>query len=213
MRYLLIFLLTASVLCGPKAYKFLKENIKRIPSPELQLDNLIKLGIKLNTGISKKDILQIHETMGYNRQPYKILYTELGNENEDGAFVSDNCWHFDYEYIEDHGAYVSIIKNLEKLSHGDLKFENIKDFVDIDEELAWVSFDINGDSYKWTLEVNDDWTDETLFSKVQALAKKYKTKGKFNQCIIGQSSVISYMDNSQFEEFNKVTNLNIEWFK
>lgn len=49
--------------------------------------------------------------------------------------------------------------------------------------------------------------------KIQGLTKKYKTKGKFTQCIIGQSSVISYMDNSQFEEFNKVTNLNIKWFK
>ena len=36
-----------------------------------------------------------------------------------------------------------LIKNLERITRGELVFENVKDYVDIEEEKAWVSFTFN----------------------------------------------------------------------
>jgi hypothetical protein len=104
------------------------------------------------------------------------------------------------------------MKNLERLSHGEIKFEKLKDFVDIEKEKAWVSFTVNKVNYKWNLKVNDDWVDEELFTKVVELTNKLNTKGKYTYFDTGgQSAVIGYETPEKRDEIIKATGLKIEW--
>ena len=61
------------------------------------------------------------------------MYITIGQtiEQEPWTPLTDRCWKFDTEAIKDQGSYIDIFKNLERITRGELKFENVKDFVDI----------------------------------------------------------------------------------
>lgn len=121
-------------------------------------------------------------------------------------------WDFDTEAIEDHGAYVDILKNMERISRGELKFENLKDYVDVEKGKAWVSFSIKGAKYHWDLKVNDDWVDEQLFSKLASLTLSLKTKGRYTYFYTGgQDALIGYETPESKEAIVKATGLKIVW--
>src|SRR5690606_20473170 len=103
------------------------------------------------------------------------------------------------------------IENLKRISGNELNFTNIKDNVDIDNETAWVSFDLNGDHYKYDLKFDNDWADHTLFENISKLTKKYNTKAKFTVYSGGQDVVIDYMTESELKNFNAATRIGIEW--
>lgn len=149
---------------------------------ENQLKVFTDLGYLINDGITNDDIINIWGKERIGSGPFVILYLSLGSEIfKDGnrIFITDNCWHFDTECIEDTGSYVSIIKNLGRISNGELDFKNISDIVDWDNEKASISFEINNDIYDWELEFYDDWVDPGLFTKIVQLTKKYNTNGRF----------------------------------
>lgn len=153
----------------------------KIVSFDNQFQIFKKLGFTLNSEVAISDVDRWNRHDEFENEPYSLLYTILGQtlKRESWTPLTNRCWNFDTEAIEDHGSYVEIFKNLERISRGELKFVNLKDYVDVEEEKAWVSFSINGDDYKWNLKVDDDWVDETILTKIVELTKKYKTKGKF----------------------------------
>ena len=183
-------------------------------SVEEQLETLQALGFILNEGIDRIEIIEIAETLNAkNTEPYTILYAVLGCLSEEsGIPFTDHCWDFDTEAIEDHGAYVEIVDNISRITRGALRFENVEDYVDIEEEIAWVSFTCEGDNYKWDLIVDDDWVDARLFDKMQELAVKYNTKGKFTYYNTGgQDFVLGFHTPEELEKIRKTTGLEILW--
>ncbi len=185
------------------------------PSFEEQFETFKNLGFILNKGVDISDInhwkggLKEFETL-----PYHLIYQTLGSTLERKPFtpLTNKCWNFDTEAIEDHGAYIDIMKNISRITNGELIFENITDFIEIEEETAWVSFTCNGDNYKWDLEVDNDWVDGELFVKVQDLTYKYKTKGKFTFFNTGgQDFVLGYETPEDLDIIRKTTGLEIVW--
>lgn len=201
---------------GEKSIKGQKEtvNVKIVPF-EIQFETFKKLGFTLNSGVEISDIARWTDgKKEFEKEPYSLLYQTLGQtiEKEPWTPLTNRCWDFDMEAIEDHGSYVEIMKNFERVSRGEIKFENLKDYVDVEEEKAWVSFTVNKVNYKWNLEVNDDWADETLFTKVVELTNKLKTKGKFTYFDTGgQDAVIGFETSEKRDEIIKATGLKIEW--
>lgn len=188
----------------------------KIISLKTQLETFKKLGFTLNSGITISDIDRWGGHKEFENEPYSLLYTTLGQtiEREPWTPLTNRCWNFDAEAIDDHGTYVEIFKNLERISRGELKFANLKDYVDVEERKAWVSFSVNGDEYKWNLKVDDDWVDETLFTKIVELTNKHKTKGKFTYFNTGgQDMVIGYETPEGRDEIIKATGLKIEWLE
>lgn len=183
---------------------------------ETQLETFRKLGFALNSGITISDVDRWGGRDEFENEPYSLLYATLGQtiDREPWTPLTNRCWHLDTEAIEDYGAYVEIFENLARISRGELRFVNLKDYVDVEEEKAWVSFSINGDDYKWNLKVDDDWVDETLFTKIVELTNKYKTKGKFTYFNTGgQDLVIGYETPEGRDEITKATGLKIEWLE
>ena len=153
---------------GILSFLGLKNNsTSKNPSFEEQLQVFDELGFKLNKGTNISDIKRWDE-QDFLSEPFSLMYTTLGQtiEREPWTALTDKCWDFDTEAIEDHGSYIEIIKNLERITRGELVFENIEDYVDIEEEKAWVSFTFYGQNYKWNLKIDDDWVDPDIFGKI-----------------------------------------------
>ncbi len=187
------------------------------PTFDEQLKIFVDLGYTLNEGCDTSDINRWQDGhKEFEEQPYRLMYKTLGQtiEREPWTPLTDKCLDFDLEAIEDHGAYIDIMKSISRISNNELKFNNIKDYVDIEKGIAWVSFNCNGDKYKWDLIVNDDWADGNLFDLVQELTDKYNTKGKFTFFNTGgQDFVLGYHTPTELEKIKQITGLDIVWLK
>lgn len=215
IRALIIAISVFLILTGFKAYKFLKENVKKIPkvSFEVQLKSFEKLGYKLNNGITNETFLESYDKADFEDEPWSLMYIIFGStiEKEPWTPITNDCWHFDAECIEDNGSYIAILENIKRISKSKLNFENTQDFVDIENEKAWVSFELNGKKYKWDLRVDNDWVDGSLFDKIRELNTELKNPEKLTFYGLGQDAVIDYMSEKEMAEFKKVTNIRTKW--
>ncbi|WP_330443574.1 hypothetical protein [Flavobacterium sp. C4GT6] len=214
MKSIYIAIIVTTIIYGPRFYKFLKEKVHKIPKArfEEQLTAFKELGYTFNKNMDKDDLLSLYNKEDYEAEPYSLLYlgwAEIADTKDKP--ISNNCWHFDYESIENEGDYVAIIKNIERISDGQLNFTNVQDNIDFDNETAWVSFDINGTHYKYDLTFDNDWADHTLFENIQELAEKHNTTGKFTVYPLGQSVIFDFMTEAELEQFKKTTKLAPEW--
>ena len=186
---------------------------KRVPFEE-QWETFQRLGFTLNRGIDDSTIAALRIDKSIVERPYAILYMELGRtiQREPWTPLTNQVWDFDVEAIEDHGDYVEIMKNLERISRGELKFQNLKDYVDVEAEKAWVSFMLRGRNYKWVLKVDDDWADPALFTKLVELTRTIKTKGQYTYFFTGgQNAVIGFETPEGRDALIKATGLKIVW--
>ncbi|WP_418604388.1 hypothetical protein [Hwangdonia sp.] len=183
------------------------------PPFEEQFQIFKDLGFKLNEETNKSD-LERWDKQDFIDEPFSLMYMTLGQtiEREPWKPLTNRCWDFDTEAIEDHGSYVDIIKNLERITRGELIFENIKDYVDIEEEKAWISFTVSGKDYKWDLKIDNDWVDVDLFSKIVELTKKNKSKGRYTYFDTGgQNAVLGFETPESLKEIKRKTGLKITW--
>lgn len=211
-----VFVFSIVLLCSVKtiegqiAHK--QSTMKKDLSLKSQLETFKKLGFELNEGVTFADINRWdNDGKKFEKEPYFLLYITLGQaiEREPWTPLTDRCWHFDTEAIEAHGDYVKILKNLERISRGEIKFKNLKDYVDIEEEKAWLSFEFKGKKYKWDLKVDNDWVDTDLFVNVENLTEQ--TKGKFTYLFTGgQDVVIGFETPKKMNEIIKATGLKIK---
>jgi hypothetical protein len=170
----------------------LKRLFAPAPSLEAQLQALAGCGIRLAEGRSVEDLLRLGSRAAFEKQPFIHLLCVLGDEggDEDGAspaYLSDDIWHFDTECIEDHGDYARIIRRMCELSKGALPLQDIRDHVDVEAGQAWVSFTLGGQTYRWTAEVDDDWVDAQILTRLaqlldaQGQARRFISMGLFGQ--------------------------------
>jgi|TARA_B110000116_G_C16588167_1_gene469387 hypothetical protein len=192
---------------------FKNNSAPKNPSFEEQLEIFKELGFELSAGTDKSDIERWDE-QDFLDEPFSLMYMTLGQtiEREPWTPLTNKCWDFDTEAIEDHGSYVDIFENLERITRGSLKFENVKDYVDIEEEKAWVSFTFNGKDYKWNLKVDNDWVDTDLFSKIVNLTENNNSKGRYTYFDTGgQNAVIGFETAESLKEIKNKTGLKIVW--
>lgn len=194
---------------------FLGLKNKAVPAPsfEEQLEIFQELGFKLNADPDETDIKR-WKKQDFLNEPFSLMYCILGQtiKRKPWTPLTNKCWDFDTEAIEDHGSYVTIFKNLERITRGNLKFENVKDYVDIVEEKAWVTFMFNGKNYQWKLKVDNDWVDTDLFSQIVKLTKNCNSKGPYTYFDTGgQNAIIGFETAESLKKIKKKTGLNIEW--
>jgi hypothetical protein len=112
--------------------------------------------------------------------------------DERNIYWFDTEWDGDLEHM-----YIEFLNNLNKLNRDDLKFENIKDYVDLDQNSkAWVEFDWMGQRYHFDLECNGDWIDyPNLLTYINDLLSK---AGKSHRFVVpfntgDQTCLLSYL--------------------
>lgn len=182
-----------------------------------QLEVFAKHGIHLNEDVQIEDLAAEHPDglKTFEDDPYDLLYFELGNDTHKKPWrpITNQLWTFDSEAIEGNGSYVTILKNIARITNGILNFENVHDLVDFDNEVVWVSFMINGEQHKLDLMLDDDWVDPLIFKWIVEYNNRIGAS-KALSCWTdgGQSCVFLYVSQEELNALKKETNLDIEWF-
>ncbi|HEY8602318.1 MAG TPA: hypothetical protein VIL85_28100 [Thermomicrobiales bacterium] len=178
-------------------------------------------GIRLRAEITVADLLHAFPREDYEAEPFIRLLTVIGGEMEelgDSATgrvygsMSGNIWHLDTECIEDHGDYVIIAERLSELAQGDLPLEAIRDYVDVGEGLASVSFRLDGREYRWDAAVEDDWVDPTILSKFAELLATRDATRRFTYFDLGgQDCLIGCSTTAELATLQSGTGLLFTW--
>lgn len=113
----------------------------------------------------------------------------------------------DYERIEDHGDYIEIIQRLEIMTNSALGFENINDYVDIDEGKAWVHFEYKGNTIKWNAKVDNDWMDPYVIVKYDSLLRESGSNIRIysNHTDYGQVAFFAAFTKDEYTCFSKLS--------
>lgn len=179
----------------------------RIPvTLEEQLETLSQFGLALNDGVTVDDLLYSWDRQDYENQPYDTLLFMLGSEVERepwGRNVCDRAWNFDVECIEDTGSYVTILENLCRVAGIPDLITDVEDFVDIENETAWLKYTIDGRQRHFNIPVDNDWADpETVSAVMRDIERDGKRfYGKDN----GQASIWFYLDQTAADRLNALT--------
>ena len=122
-------------------------------------------------------------------------------------WLSDDVWHFDYEAIEDHGAYKPIVENCMRISGESLKLNDVGDYVDIEGQQAWIEFMRGGHKQRIELEVDNDWADPRLFVMLNGILEEDGSEKRFAQHDLGQDCLIICRTASGIAKANKLFGL------
>lgn len=183
-----------------------------------QLRVLAECGIALNPGVSVENLLEHSKQKEFESKPYITLLCAMGSvvespaETRDCEYASDSIWHFDSECIEDHGDYVSIVSRMSALANGDLPLTDLQDWVDIEGGEAWVSFTLDGGHYRWVMEVENDWVDPSIFSRLGDLLCLRSEYRRFTYIDLGgQDCLIGYATDEQRRGLQVATGIKVQW--
>ncbi len=188
----------------------------RRPAPTLeeQLQTLEECGIHRRAGITVDHIMTAWDRQEFEADPFRLAVVALGSETEEPPYerLSDHVWHLDTECIEDHGSYVAIAERMRDLAQGDLPITTITDYVDIEEGVAWLEFEIDGQKIHWDAEVQDDWVDHTILSRFAELLASRGTGRRFTYLDLkGQDCIIGCSTATQMTALRQKTGLDFQW--
>jgi hypothetical protein len=183
-------------------------------SLEDQLARLDQLGVRFRPGIGKADLLMSWDRSEYEALPFVLVLTAMGGEVGKEPFprISDDVWHFDVECIEDHGAYVAIAERIRYLAGGKLALSNLRDYVDVERQVAWLAFTVGEQAYRWDLKADHDYVDPDVFARFdQVLAEHAPDLRLIYYDLGGQDCLILMGDSSRMERLRTGTGLNFVW--
>ena len=171
-------------------------------------------GVMCSSEAARKQVLsEVEAQTGGQGAPAEAILCAMGDEQYDAKahqvlpWLSEDVWHFDYEAIEDHGHYKSIVQKCVGLSGGELDINGIADFVDIENDVAWVEFTHRGMATKIELAVDNDWADPQLFARLNVVLAGNGSKRVFAQHDLGQDCLIVCRTASEISTLNKIPGL------
>lgn len=197
-------------------WNFWKNKDSVFPPPKLsfekQLQTFYKLGFELNPGTSEDDIDRWGSKKEFEDEEYSLMYFTLGStiEREPWTPLTNKALSLNFEIVSMPGVYKQILKDIQRISNGELDFQDIKDKLDFKNKKASVEFSVNNDHYHWDLKFNDDWLDLDLFTKIQELCKKYKTQGQLTRFDYQELDIVlGYYTEEELKQIKESTKLNI----
>jgi hypothetical protein len=179
---------------------------------EAMLADLAAVGIELRPGMSV-DLLAERARASVENGGFERLLIVMGGKRFDLETFetfdpwSDDVWYFDTEAIDDHGSYVEIVENCRRLTGGDLKFDDVRDYVDVEKEIAWIELTTNGRSERVDLKVRNDWVDSKIFAKLVEWLYETGSTRRFAMQVLGQDLLLICKPPEQTRAINTVTGL------
>lgn len=183
-------------------------------SLEQQYKTLTLCGIKLRAGLTVDQLVASYDRETFEEEPYTLLLSLMGRELdvEPFEYASDDIWCFEVECIEDHNDYVRIAQRLRDLAGDAFLLEEIKDFVDIAAQKAWLSFRLDGKNYEWTASVVDDYADPLILSQLAQLFADRNTGKRFTILDLNsQAGLIGCSTPDQLVKLADRTQLKFQW--
>jgi hypothetical protein len=178
-----------------------------------QLKVFQKLGFEFNPGTDSSDLNRWGGRKRYEDQPYSVMYMALGGNIDRTPWtpITNKCWHLDRENIKAKDGYTGILKQIQRISGGDIQLENLKEEIS-SGGISTISFQAKGISFNWKLHIADGAFDADLFSNLVDLGLQLKTIKKFTLLEIGgENVVIGYENRDGLYAIRKATGLHISW--
>jgi hypothetical protein len=188
---------------------------------EKQWSTFIALGYKLNDGITKDEVLKsANESFDFDgnnekhfeQKPFERLYYHLGWLKFDGVrkYFTNDCIWYDIEFIDPSSEYITFMKRMGEITHGEIVYTDINLRVD-SNNYEWIDFKVNGISKSWKLS-KVRYIDDSFFQRFSYLPSELNTKGKYTYFDDGgQQFVIDYSTEKEQKDFIERTGLKREW--
>ena len=179
-----------------------------------QLDALAAFGIAPSADIGPAELLARQSERAYETSPFKLLLSELGADSEQPphAPLSNNVWHMRAECADRGGDYVKIAHRMATLAGGALPIESVHDEFDLRRGVAWLSFTLRGEPFRWPAKIEERWIDPNILSRFAALLEA-QDAGLRYLCLDlgGQDCLLACATDEQFIALRKTTGLAFEW--
>jgi hypothetical protein len=171
---------------------------------EDQLAELAELGLSLAAGRTIAELVYSRPRAAYEREPYEALLFAFGTEVEAepwGRWFCDRAWNFDTECVHGPGAYVEIAGRLCRIAGRPEAFTDLRDHVDLDTGEAWIEYAAEGRRRRWEIEVEDDWADLVVVSRMM---EELEHDGqRFYAMNNGQAMVLFFLERSAADRLNE----------
>lgn len=181
---------------------------------EGKIKALAAVSVVIDPERTLEEILESFDREEYEQEGFDSLLFVLANEVETGpsagAFYTNHLYSLDTECIEDHGDYARIATRLAVMFRDEFNIENISDKVDIDEDIAELSFECMGKKYHKKCRVDNDWLDVSIFELFIQCSSDMRSEKKLVFTVSdGQNLLLSVMTPTQMKAFNKLTGQNM----
>mgnify|MGYP000145867108 CR=1 FL=1 len=179
-----------------------------MPTLEEQLTFLKNAGIELKPGVTVDDLLSFSSREDYETSPYHHLLGIMGDLPD----RSDDIIHWDSECVDNQGVYGNLALEMQALCDDAFMSSDVQDFIDYDNGVGWLSFVLNGQTYKWDLVVDNDWIDGTIFTRFVELLAQQNTDKRFTYGDLGgQDFLIGCASPEELELLNTQTEIPFSW--
>ena len=165
-------------------------------------------------GVGPADLLRLHGEREYETSPFKLLLTALGSESDDPPYLpmSDNVWHMHAECAAHGGDYVKVAQRMAALAAGALPLDGVHDEFDLRRGVAWLSFSLREEEFRWPAKIEERWIDPNILSRFAALLEAQDTDLRYICLDLGgQDCLLGCATGEQFSALRKLTGLAFEW--
>ncbi len=179
-----------------------------------QLDALAGCGIAPCDGVGPADLLRMYGERAYETSPFKLLLTALGSEADEPPHqpMSDNVWVMRAECAARGGDYVNVAHRMAALAGDALPLAEVQDEFDLRRGVAWLTFTLRGEPFRWPAKIEERWIDPNILSRFAALLEAQDTQLRY-VCLDlgGQDCLIACATKEQFSALRTLTGLAFEW--
>lgn len=188
-------------------YNYKNRDSKKIPL-DTQLLELKDLDIRLNRGITRKDLLSFGSLEEYEDSPYVLLISFMGSDvqrRKHRRRVSPFAWDFDYECVDEEDTYETIVKELVKLAQQEPSLTKIKSRVDFENQTISLNYMIGEFSRELAPNFMNDWADEKVIQIILSDIEDTANNGKhFWYVDNGQASTFLFISDQTAQTLNKL---------
>ena len=179
-----------------------------------QLDTLAACGISAREGSGPADLIRRHSERDYETSPFKLLLAELGADSDEPPYLpmSDNVWHMRAECATRGGDYVKVARRMATLAGNALPLEAVRDEFDLRHGVAWLSFNLRAEQFRWPAKVEERWIDPMILSRFAVLLEAQEAGLRYICLDLGgQDCLLGCATQEQFAALRKRTGLDFEW--
>jgi hypothetical protein len=179
-----------------------------------QLDVLAECGIAPRAGITPAELLVVHPEREYETSPFKLLLATLGVDSTGPPHLtlSDNVWLMRAECAARGGDYAKVAHRMATLAGEALPIRSVEDEFDLRRGVAWLSFTLRGEQFRWPAKIEERWIDPTILSCFAALLEAQDAGVRYICLDLGgQDCLLGCATDEQFTALRKRTGLAFEW--
>ena len=192
----------------------LRRLMNRNMSLYAQLNELAGCGIVPCEAIGPAELLARHSDRDYETSPFKLLLSVLGTDSEGPPYLplSGNVWLMHADCAAHRGDYSKIANRMAALAGDVLPIELVQDEFDLGRGVAWLSFSLHGEEFRWPAKIEERWIDPLVLSRFAALLEAQSTDRRYICLDLGgQDCLLGCASEAQFSALRKRTGLAFEW--